>query len=140
MHLDVITPTKKIFSDEVDEVIVNTATGQIAILPHHVDLLTKIVPGEMIIKHKNQEQYLAVTGGFLELSNNRMTILADYAVRSEDIEVEKVIEAQKRAEVLLKKKEEGISERDMAVAENDIRRSVLELKVAERRKHRRTAA
>jgi F-type H+-transporting ATPase subunit epsilon len=134
MQLDVITPVKKIFSDEVDEVIVNTTSGQIAILPHHINLFTKVMPGEMIIKQKKDEQYLAITGGFLEVANNKITVLADYAVKSEDIEVEKAIQAQKRAEELLKKKEEGISQRDQALAEADIRRSILELQIANRRR------
>jgi F-type H+-transporting ATPase subunit epsilon len=137
MHLEIVTPEKIIYKGDIDEIVVNTADGEIAILPHHVNLFTKILPGELTIKIGGKEQFLAMTGGFLEISNNKITILADYAVRAEEIEIEKAIEAQKRAEAVLKKKEEGISEQDFAAAQGDLRRAILELHVAKRR-HRST--
>jgi len=137
MQLEIVTPEKIIYQGEVDEVIVNTADGEIGILPHHVNLFTKVLPGEMTIKIGGKEQFLAITGGFLEVSNNKISLLADYAVRAEEIEVEKAIAAQKRAEEVLKKKEEGLSEKDFASAQGDLRRALLELHVAKRR-HRST--
>ena len=92
LALEVITPTKKILTEEVDEITINTANGEISILPNHIDLLTKLVPGEMIIKTGSKVQNFAVTGGFLEISKNKITILADYAVRAVDIEVAKAKE------------------------------------------------
>lgn len=136
MTLEIVTPEKVIYKGDVDEIIVNTASGEIAILPHHVNLFTKVLPGELTIKIAGKEQFLAITGGFLEISNNKITILADYAVRAEEIEVEKAIEAQKRAEAILKKKEEGISERDFAEAQGELRKALLELHIANRR-HRK---
>lgn len=133
MHLQIITPEKIVFDEEIEEIVVPTLSGEIAILPHHIDLLTQIVPGEMAIRHNNKTQHLAITGGFLQITNNSVSILADYAVRSEEINTQKALEAQKRAEELLKKKEEGISEKDFAIAQADIRRAVLELKVAKKR-------
>ena len=137
MLLEIISPEKIVFKEEVEEVTIPTENGEITILPHHVNLLTKVVLGELHIKMKGKTQTLAVTRGFLQVSNNTVTILADYAVRAEDIVAEKAIEAQKRAEEILKKKKEGVSERDFAIAEADLRRSLLELKVSKRR-HRTT--
>lgn len=134
MHLSIVTPEKKIFDDEINSLTVRTTNGEITVLPQHVDLLTTVTPGEVTIRKDNKEQYMAVTGGFLEVTKSGITILADYAVRSEDIEVEKAMQAQKRAQEVLKKKEESISERDLAVAQADLRRSILELKVAQRRR------
>jgi F-type H+-transporting ATPase subunit epsilon len=134
MYLEIITPEKVLFKEEVDELIVPTVNGEIAILPHHVNLLTEIVPGEMTIKIKNKEQHLAITGGFLQMLNNTLTLLADYAVRSEEIDAKKALEAQKRAEEILKKKSEGISQRDFEQAQSEFRRAIAELKVANRRK------
>lgn len=133
MNLEIVTPEKIIYKGDIDELIVNTAAGEIAVLPHHVNLFTKILPGEVTIKIAGRTQFLAVTEGFLEVSNNNASILADYAVRAEEIEVEKAIEAQKRAEAVLKKAKEDIGERDFATAQADLRRALLELHVAKRR-------
>lgn len=135
MQLELVTPEKVVFSEEVDLVTVATTTGEITILPKHANLLTKLEPGEMTVKSKGKEQFVAVTGGFLEVANDKITILADYAVRSQDIEVAKAMEAQKRAEETLKQRQEQISERDLALAQADMRKAILELKVV-RRRHR----
>ncbi len=137
MQFELITPEKVILKQEIDELVVQTAQGQITILPHHTQLLTKVLPGEMTVKSGGKEMFLAVTGGFLEVNNGQITLLADYAVRSEEIEVEKALKAQERAKEVLKKKEEGISDRDFALAQGDLRRSILELQVANKRKRQR---
>lgn len=134
LQLEIVTPLKTVYKEEVDEIVVPTINGQITILPQHVGLLTKIQPGELLIKNNSSLQSIAITGGFIEVANNKVTILADYAVRSEDIEVAKVDEARKRAEMLLKEK---LEVRDFAKAEGELRRTLLELKVAHRRKSRK---
>lgn len=134
MIFEIITPQKIVFQEEVDEITAPTATGEITILPIHVGLLTKIVPGELTIKKGAHTRFFAVTGGFLEVEKDKITILADYAVRSEEIEVAKAIEAQKRAEHLMKEAKEKASEKDFALAEGELRRAILELKVAHRRR------
>ncbi len=136
MHLDIITPEKNIFSDDISSLTVPTTNGYISILPHHVNLLTQVVHGEITVKRNHKEEFLAITGGFLEVADNKITILADYAVRSEHIEVEKAIEARKRAEELLKQAKENVSERDMAQAEAELRRSLLEINIAQRRRRK----
>lgn len=133
LQLEVITPTKVVLSEEIDEITINTATGEISILPNHIDLLTKLVPGEMIVKTGSKTQVFAVTGGFLEISNNKVSILADYAVRAADIEIAKVKEAKERAEQVMKDKE---SNKNYVIAEADLRRALLELKVAIKHKNR----
>lgn len=131
---EIITPEKIAYKDDIEEVIVPTLQGQIAILPNHTALLTQVSSGEITVKKDNKEYYLVVTGGFLEVAKNNVTLLADYAVRSEDIEVSKALEAQKRAEKLMKESGEKISKKDFAYAEAQLRRSILELKVASRRR------
>lgn len=133
-HFEIITPEKVVYKDEVEEVVLPTPQGQITILPNHVSLLTQVMAGEIIIKKNNKKNYLGVTGGFLEVNNNNVSILADYAVRSEEIEVRKAIEAQKRAEKIMKESSERVSEKDFALAETQLRRSILELKVASRKR------
>lgn len=131
LHLEIVTPTGVAYKDDVDEITVPTQNGYIGILPHHIPLLTQVTSGELRVKKGSSSQFLAITGGFLEVANNKVTILADYAVRSEDVEVAKAESAKKRAEQLLKEK---LSERDFVKVEAELRRSLLELKVAKRRR------
>lgn len=133
-HFEIVTPEKVVYKDEVEEVVLPTPQGQITILPNHVLLLTQVSTGEIIVKKDSKEYYLAITGGFLEVANNNVSILADYAVRSEEIEVAKALEAQRRAEKIMKESSEKISNKDFAIAESQFRRSLLELKVASRKR------
>jgi len=133
-NFEIISPEKVVYKEEVEEIILPTTGGQIAILPNHAALLTQVSPGEIIIKKGGKEHYMAITGGFLEVNNNNVSILANYAVRSEDVEVEKAIEAQKRAEKIMKDSDEKVSKKDFAIAQAEFLRSILELKVASRRR------
>ncbi len=136
MLLEIITPEKKVLHQEVDEILAPTSQGQIGILPHHINLLTKLTEGELVIKKDNKEKFFALAGGFLQVKKGTVTILADYAASTEEINIEKAIEAQKRAEEVLKKKKEQISEKDFAIAEAELRKSILQIDVARRRKRR----
>ncbi len=136
MHLEIVTPEKIIYEGDVDQITVVTETGKISILPHHVNLFTKVTPGELILRIANKEQYMAITGGFLEVANNKVTLIADYAVHSDDIDVERAMAAQKRAEELLKKKEENLSEQDFAEARAELSKAILQLHIANRRKRK----
>lgn len=133
LTLDVLTPQKKVYSGECDEVIVPTVNGEIGILPNHVALLTKILPGELQVRNGSKTDSIAIMGGYVEVANNHINVLGDYAVRAEDIEVAKAEQAKAKAE---KMKAEKVSKEDFATIEADLRRSLLELKVAERRKRR----
>ncbi len=127
LHLSIITPSQVIYQGEVDEVIIPTEEGIIGVLPEHTPLLSKLVPGELEIKTKGQSQHLAVTGGFIEVSNNQLTILADYAIHAQDINITKAEEAKKRAEKLMSEK---VGDIDYAEIEKEFVRAIAELKVA----------
>ena len=131
LTLDIITPQSKVYSGEADEVIVPTVTGEIGILPNHVPLLIQILPGELRVKNGGKTNSFAIMGGYLEVANNTVNVLGDYAVRAEDIEVAKAEQAKARAE---KMRQEKVSQQDLATIEADLRRSLLELKVATRRR------
>lgn len=133
LNLEIITPEKIIYQDTAEELIVPTSTGQITILPHHIGLLTQVSPGELIIKKNNKEVFIAILGGFLQVSENKVSILVDYAIESHDIQIAKAEEAKERAEKLLKEKQSNV---DFAEIESQLRKSLLELKVAQRRKTR----
>ncbi len=129
--LEIITPTKLILREEVEEVIVPTLDGEIAILPNHIKLLTMITNGELIVKKNSKSTSYAITGGFLEVENNIVKILADYAIRADDIELAKVQEAHERAKKLM---EERRGKENFAFAESELKRSLLELKLAKKYK------
>lgn len=135
LKLEVLTQETRAYDGEVDIVLAPGAEGQIGILPGHAALLTKLTVGELFIFDGPRIEILAVGGGLLDVHNNEVSVLADSAVRADAIDIYKVEEARKKAEESLK---EGLSEREYALASADLRRAVLELKVARRRHFTRT--
>lgn len=133
--LEIITPVKVILKEEVDEITINTVNGEISILPNHIDLVTKILPGQMIIKRDNKTDLFAITGGFLEVTKNNVNILADHAIHASEIEISKVEEAKQRAEKAMKDK---TSDKEYQEIQTELRRHVLELKVARKHKSSKT--
>ena len=98
MDLQIITPEKVVYEGEISELYIKTADGPLGIFPHHINLFSKLVPGELKIKISGREEFMALTSGFMEINNNKITVLADYAVPAEEIQIEKAMEAKKRAE------------------------------------------
>lgn len=137
MHLQIITPEKIVYDDEVDQILVPTEKGQIGILPHHINLITKISSGELIIRNKGTNRFIGVTGGFLEILKNTVTILADYATHAEGINTEKAEEAKKRAEEVIKNKKDILPQEDLIRAQSELRRALLELNIAQNHSKRR---
>lgn len=129
--LEIITPTKVLLREEVDEVTAPTINGEITILPNHVNFLTKLKPGELIVKKDKKTNPYAIMGGFLEIIDNKISIIADYAIRANDIEVAKAQQASERAKKLMKERK---SKAEFATAESDLRKAILELQVAKKYK------
>lgn len=134
MLLEIVTAERLVYSDEVDIVVAPGMEGELGILPHHAPLLTILQSGELRIHKTGQEDvYMAVTGGFLEVTGNRVIVLADAAERSEEIDEARAQEALRRAEERLERREEGA---DLQRALASIRRSRLRLDVKRRRQRR----
>ncbi len=131
LHIQIVTPEKMTLDTEADEIVVPTITGEIAILPMHAALFTQLAPGELIIKKGSNSDHFVVVGGFLEVSADKVTILADYAVHGKDISAVQAQEAMERAK---KKMEEKLSAEDFAIAESELRRAIMELKVVKKYK------
>ncbi|HEX7042744.1 MAG TPA: F0F1 ATP synthase subunit epsilon [Patescibacteria group bacterium] len=131
LHIKVVTPEKEILSEEVDEVVVPTVGGELTILPEHVALLTQLAPGELQIKKGHKTDHLVIVGGFLEVGNDTVSVLADYAAMGKDISEAKAQQAKEKAEKAMKERKSDI---DFAMAEAEFRRAILELKVAKRQK------
>lgn len=132
--LEVVSPEGIIFQENIQETSVPTLKGQITILPHHAPLFTKLIEGEILITKEGKKISIAVMGGFLEIKNNSVQILSDYAIRAESIEIAKAEERKRKAQETIKSKE---GKKEFIVAEKDLRKSILELKVAQkiRKKH-----
>lgn len=135
IKLDVVTAEGVVYSDDVDIVIAPGFEGQLGILPQHSPLMTMLQPGELIARKGSEEFCLAVSGGFLEVRPDRVIVLADSAERAEEIDIARAEEAKNRAEKRLGEK--YAPETDSVRAEAALRRSLIRLRVATRRRKRR---
>jgi len=134
LRLEIVTAERTVFADDVSEVVAWGVEGQLGILPHHAPLMTMLQPGDLLIKKDDEEHYLAISGGFLEVRPDKVIILADACERAEEIDVERAEAARRRAEEILKTRP---PETDTAVAEAALRRSLARIKVAERRRRKK---
>ncbi|MGH2352954.1 MAG: F0F1 ATP synthase subunit epsilon [Chloroflexota bacterium] len=97
LHVEVVAAERPILDQDVDEVLATTTQGQVGILPRHAPMLTLLAPGAVRLRRGDDETVLAVGGGFLEVSANRVVILADSAERAEEIDIARAEEARRRA-------------------------------------------
>lgn len=132
LHLKIVTPEKEIFDDEVEMVTVTTPDGEIGVLPHHVNLMTKIVPGELRIKTKEKVQVMATGAGLLQMANNNLVVATDLAEKAEDIDEKAMEEAKARAQAAL---EQTLSDEEYALALSSLEKALAQLKV--KRRHQR---
>jgi F-type H+-transporting ATPase subunit epsilon len=132
IKLEIVTPQATVYSEEVDMVTLPGVEGQMGILPHHVQLMTRLVPGEMIVRKNGQVRFLAVGEGLVEVTGDRVSIVTDMAVASENIDEAKVEEARQRAAARLREK---ISSAEVASVNAALARSLAQLRV-KRRHHK----
>lgn len=125
--LEVSTPDKgDVYAKDINMLIVRSICGELGILPRHANLLTELTPHAMRIKVDGGETQLFVSGGFMEVTPDKITILADAAEAPDDIDIERAKSAYKRAEERLAKKN---SEIDTARAEAALARAKARLLV-----------
>ncbi len=99
MHCDIVSAEKKIFSGLVEMVVATGSLGDLGVLPGHTPLLTGLIPGPVrIIKPGGEEEVFYVSGGFLEVQRGIVTLLADTAVRANDVSEAAALEAKEQAE------------------------------------------
>jgi len=133
LAIEILSPEGLIYKDSAAEIVIPTVEGEIGVLPGHIPLIAEISEGEIIVNPGAGALSFAVIGGFLEVLNDKVSVLADYAVRSEEIESLKAEEARKRAEALLKEKH---GRREFAYLERDLKKSIMELKISRSRRKR----
>ncbi|MGA2158836.1 MAG: F0F1 ATP synthase subunit epsilon [Dehalococcoidia bacterium] len=129
--LEIVTAERQVFSEDVTTIIAEGIDGQMTILPKHAPLITMLAPGELVIRKDGEEMYMSITGGFLEVRPEKVIVLADACERSDEIDIERAMEAKKRAEERLKNL---TTEIDQSRAEAALRRSMARLRVVEKRR------
>lgn len=134
MNLEIITAERQVYSDEVDMVIAPGFDGQLGILPRHAPLMTMLKPGELMVRKSGEEDmHVAVSGGFMEVLGNRVSVLADACERSDEIDEERAEQAIQRAqERLANRGTEMELERAMA----SLRRAQVRVNLVRRRRPR----
>lgn len=131
LQLEIVTPERLAYSEEVDEVVVPGADGELGILPHHAPLLATLGAGELRIRKGGESEVFAVTGGFVQVRPDKVVVLAETADLASEIDLERARAARQEAERALA---EGPREpADLAAAQAALQQALLKIRVAERR-------
>ncbi|MGF7183926.1 F-type H+-transporting ATPase subunit epsilon [Desulfitispora alkaliphila] len=108
LKMEVVTPERTVFSDDVESVVVPATQGYLGVLYNHAPMITGLEIGVIKYTKDNKENLMAVTGGFMEVMDNKLVVLADAAELSSEIDVIRAQEAKKRAEQRIETKKEEI--------------------------------
>ena len=127
MTMEVVTPEHHVCSLETEAVVVPAFEGYLGVLPNHAPLITQLGLGVVTYKTGGQEKKIAITGGFMEVTDNKLVILADTAVMAEEIDVERAYAARERAERRLKDRTDNL---DYIRAQAALQRATTRLKAA----------
>ena len=133
LRLEILTPERQVYDDEVDMVIAPGSEGYLGILPHHAPLFTTLGPGELRVKRGGVEETLAVFGGFMDVRGDRVTVLTDAAEPADEIDEARVQAARDAAQQQLA---EATSPAEEARARASLERSLVRLRVTQRRRRR----
>lgn len=134
LQVEIVTAEQVIYSEDgVDQVVAPGSDGEFTVLPQHAEFVTTLRPGELRITKGGEIEDLAITGGFLEVRDDRIVVLADAAERIEEIDIERAEAARLRAQEALQEKQ-GLA--DLAMTQAALQRALMRLRVAEKRGRR----
>jgi F-type H+-transporting ATPase subunit epsilon len=131
LKLEIVTPQGTVVSDDVHMITLPAVEGQIGVYPHHVRLITQIVPGEIVVSKDGVDNFLAVGEGLVEITGDHVAIVTDMAIPAENVDEARVEEARARAEARLREK---ISDEEVASVNASLVRSLAQLQVKRRRR------
>ena len=131
LHLQILTPDRTAFIGEVNEVIVPGVEGTMGILPRHINLFAQLTDGEVKIKKGNEDIYMGIGGGFVEVLNNTVSILVTRAVYAQELEEQEILQARQQAAQTLRQK---VTDEERRTAQLVFRRSLVDLRLLRRRK------
>jgi F-type H+-transporting ATPase subunit epsilon len=131
LHLEIFTPEKLDYADDVDSVQLPGSEGELGVLPHHAPLVSNLGAGELRLRKGGQEESFAIVGGFLQVLPDKVVVLAETADMASEIDLERAQEARRQAEAAL---ESGYHEgADLSAARAALQTALLRIRVAERR-------
>ena len=131
LHLEIVTPERLAYEDDVDMVLVPGIDGEMGILPHHTPLVSLLGVGELTIRKGGEEELFAIAGGFLQVRPDKVVVMAETADLDSEIDLEKAKAARDEAERAL---ESGYVEgADLSAARAELQRALLRIRVAEGR-------
>ena len=134
LRLEIITPERVVYTDDVDMVIAPATDGYVGILPHHAPLLTTLGPGVFRVKKGGVEEVMAVFGGFMDVRGDRVVVLTEDAEHAEEIDAKQAQDARDRAQQALQAG--PMSAADEARARASLQRALVRIRVSERRRRR----
>ena len=129
LKLEIVTPEGIAYSEDVQMVGLRSVEGQLGILPNHIRLMTRMLPGEMLVRKEGKDNFLAVGEGLVEVTSDRVSILTDMAIAAESIDEAKAEEARQKAEARLREK---TSAAELASVNAALARSIAQLRVKRR--------
>ena len=131
LKLEIVTPERLVYTDEVDAVVLPGSEGELGVLPHHAPLVSTLGVGELRIRKGGQEESFAIAGGFLQVRPDKVVVMAELADMASEIDLEKAQAARRDAEKAL---ESGFDEgADLAAARAALQVALLRQRIAERR-------
>lgn len=136
IKFEITTPEKKVYSEDVEQITIPTLEGEITVLPGHIPLVAALKAGELRVIKNKEEIPMAVSGGFIEVTPDKVVVLADSAEHAEEIDEKRAEEAKARAAKLMTEKKFDAEE--FAVLSAKIEKELARLHVAKKRKHRHT--
>ena len=128
ISIDILTPDRRVLQAQADSVVVPAADGELGILAGHAPLVAQLQPGEIRMRSGDDTQIFAVSGGFVEVQNNHVVVLAETAEMAHEIDAERARQSAERAKAALRSPSEGI---DVAQAEAALRRALARLRAVE---------
>lgn len=131
LRLEIVTPEQKIYSDDVDSVVIPGVEGELGILPQHVPLMTQLLPGELRVLKDGKELRLAVGEGFVEIGADRVAVLTDMAIQENEIDETAAEEAIHRAETAMR--ENKMNDEEYATVKASLQKSLALIRVKRRR-------
>ena len=133
LQLEIVSPERRAYTDEVDMVVVPGIDGQLGILPHHTRLISALGTGELRIKKGGTEQSMLISGGFVEVRPDKVIVMADLAEHSDEIDEAKAADARKRAEAELEAAKDPV---DIARVRAALQTALMRERIATRRRSR----
>lgn len=131
LFCQVVTPERVVYAEEVDMVVATGLDGEFGILPLHAPFIALLKIGELRVKKGDEQDYIAVHGGYLEVLEDRVTVLSEAAELASQIDVERAKKAKEKAERKLS--EEGVAAEDLKKAQESLEKALLRLKVSSRK-------